>query len=83
MLFTGTLDWYRIFVNTSFLTSYGNVEGLKLMLLTLASQEPIHQAEVGGKNNDGKVLHRFKRLFITAVAAVSFCSNISRGGIRN
>ncbi len=53
------------------------------MLLTLASQEPIHQAEVGGKNNDGKILHRFKRLFITAVAAVSFCSNISRGGIRN
>lgn len=53
------------------------------MSLTLASQEPIHQAEVGGKNNNSEVLHRFKRLFIIAVSPVSFHSHISRGGIRN
>lgn len=79
IFFTVSLEWYRSFMNTSFLTSCGNAEGLKLMLLTLASQEPIHQAEVGGKNNDGEALHRFKRLFITAVAAVSFCSQYFQG----
>jgi len=74
-----SLKWYGSFMNTSFLTSCGNAEGLKLMLLTLASQEPIHQAEVGGKTYDGEALHRFKRLFITAVAAVSFCSQYFQG----
>jgi len=78
-----SLKLYGSFMNTSFLTSCGNAEGLKLMLLTLASQEPIHQAEVGGKTYDGEALHRFKGYSSQQSQLSASAPNISRGGIRN